>query len=155
MCFASSKNTRPRCFSSPWGMPERVADQVKHDSMHTKLICKTSARTNTKFPHGKLQPRNILHLLPLCVSFVCRQTRVTQVIGPVASSLIPILLDGSCGMADTALGPQDSVFFFFFVCLFVCFFVGGFLQSSTQPHESAARPLQRAAGHIKGTRPPC
>ena len=25
--------------------------------------------------------------------------------GPVASSLIPILLEGSCGMADTALGP--------------------------------------------------
>ena len=31
--------------------------------------------------------------------------------------------------------------------------VGGFLQSSAQPHESAARPLQRAAGHIKWTRP--
>ena len=26
--------------------------------------------------------------------------------------------------------------------------VGGFLQSSAQPHESAARPLQRAAGHM-------
>ena len=35
-----------------------------------------------------------------------------------------------------------------------CFLsVGGFLQSSAQPHESAARPLQRAAGHIKGTHP--
>ena len=43
------------------------------------------------------------------------------------------------------------VFFFVFVFLSV----GGFLQSSGQPHESAARPLQRAAGHIKGTRPPC
>ena len=32
--------------------------------------------------------------------------------------------------------------------------VGGFLQSSAQPHESAASPLQRAAGHIKGIRPP-
>ena len=31
--------------------------------------------------------------------------------------------------------------------------VGGFLQSSTQPHESAVRPLQRAAGHINGTCP--
>ena len=39
-----------------------------------------------------------------------------------------------------------SVFLFFLS-------VGGFLQSSAQPHESAARPLQRAAGHIKGTRP--
>ena len=36
---------------------------------------------------------------------------------------------------------------FFFLC------VGRFLQSSAQPHESAARPLQRAAGHIKGTHP--
>ena len=36
----------------------------------------------------------------------------------------------------------------------MCFLsVGGFLQSSAQPHESAARPLQRAAGHIKGTCP--
>ena len=44
-----------------------------------------------------------------------------------------------------------------FYCVFFFFFlsVGGFLQSSAQPHESAARPLQRAAGHIKGTRPPC
>ena len=40
---------------------------------------------------------------------------------------------------------------------FVLFFflsVGGFLQSSAQPQENAARPLQRGAGHIKGT-PPC
>ena len=44
-----------------------------------------------------------------------------------------------------------------FYCVFFFFFlsVGGFLQSSAQPHESAARPLQRAAGHIKGTCPPC
>ena len=44
-----------------------------------------------------------------------------------------------------------------FYCVFLFFLflsVGGFLhQSSAQPHESAARPLQRAAGHIKGTRP--
>ena len=40
-----------------------------------------------------------------------------------------------------------SLVFFFFLS------VGGFLQSSAQPHESAARPLQRAAGHMKGTRP--
>ena len=31
--------------------------------------------------------------------------------------------------------------------------VGGFLQSFAQPPESATRPLQRAAGHIKGTPP--
>ena len=31
--------------------------------------------------------------------------------------------------------------------------IGEFLQSSAQPHESAARPLQRAVGHIKRTRP--
>ena len=31
--------------------------------------------------------------------------------------------------------------------------LGRFLKSSTQPHESVARPLQRAAGHIKETRP--
>ena len=40
--------------------------------------------------------------------------------------------------------------------LFSVFFflsVGGFLQSSAQPHESAARPLQRAVGHIKGIHP--
>ena len=42
------------------------------------------------------------------------------------------------------------------ICLVFSFLsVGGFLQSSAQPHESAARPLQRAAGHIKGTCPPC
>lgn len=40
--------------------------------------------------------------------------------------------------------------------VFAFFFnVGGFLQSSAQPHESVARSLQRATGHIKGTRPPC
>ena len=44
------------------------------------------------------------------------------------------------------------VFFFFFFFFFLS--VGGFLQSSTQPHESANRPLQRATGHIKGTCPP-
>ena len=39
--------------------------------------------------------------------------------------------------------------------LFSVFFlsVGGFLQSSAQPHESTARSLQRAAGHIKGHAP--
>ena len=44
-----------------------------------------------------------------------------------------------------------------FYCVFFYFLlsVGGFFQSSAQPHESAARPPQRAAGHIKGTRPPC
>ena len=38
---------------------------------------------------------------------------------------------------------------------FLVFFlsVGGFFQSSAQPHENATRPLQRAAGHIKGTHP--
>ena len=44
---------------------------------------------------------------------------------------------------------------FFFFVLFCFLSVGGFLQSSAQPHESAARPLQRAAGHMKGTHPPC
>ena len=37
---------------------------------------------------------------------------------------------------------------FFFKCWRI-------LQSSAQPHESATRPLQKAAGHIKGTCPPC
>ena len=31
----------------------------------------------------------------------------------------------------------------------------GFPQSTTRPHQSTARPLERAASHIKGTRPPC
>ena len=31
----------------------------------------------------------------------------------------------------------------------------GFLQSTTWPHQSTVRPLERAASHIKGTRPPC
>ena len=44
---------------------------------------------------------------------------------------------------------RKSSYFFIIKCW------GGFLQSSVQPHESAARPLQRATGHIKGTRPPC
>ena len=39
--------------------------------------------------------------------------------------------------------------------VFFFFSVGGFLQSTARPHESAARPLQRAAGHIKGTHLPC
>ena len=38
---------------------------------------------------------------------------------------------------------------------FYFFKVGGFLQSSAQPHESGPIPLQWAAGHIKGTHPPC
>ena len=41
-------------------------------------------------------------------------------------------------------------FFLFFI--FKCWRISS---SSTQPIESAARPLQRAAGLIKGTRPPC
>ena len=47
----------------------------------------------------------------------------------------------------------ENLFTVFFFIFFLS--VEGFLQSSAQPHESAARPLQRAAGHIKGTRPPC
>ena len=31
----------------------------------------------------------------------------------------------------------------------------GFLQSTVWPHQSTARPLERAASHIKVTRPPC
>ena len=37
----------------------------------------------------------------------------------------------------------------FLVFFFKCWRIS---QSSAQPHESAARPLQRATGHIKGTR---
>ena len=42
-----------------------------------------------------------------------------------------------------------KIFFFFFLS------VGGFLQSSAQPHESVARQLQRTTGHIKRICPPC
>ena len=41
-------------------------------------------------------------------------------------------------------------------CVCVCFLllsVGGFLQSSDQPHDRAARPLQKAACHIEVTHP--
>jgi len=31
----------------------------------------------------------------------------------------------------------------------------GFLQSTTRPHQSTTRPLERATSHIKGTHPPC
>ena len=60
-----------------------------------------------------------------------------------------------------SMGYKIFVMLFFFGLFFVVVFfilflsVGGFLQSSAQPHESATRPLQRAAGHIKGTCPPC
>ena len=38
-----------------------------------------------------------------------------------------------------------------FLAVLAC--VGGLLQSSAQPHERPARPLQRATGHVKKTRP--
>ena len=48
----------------------------------------------------------------------------------------------------------STLSFFFWV---VCFFFGprGFLRSTTRPHQSTARPLERAANHIKVTHPPC
>ena len=49
---------------------------------------------------------------------------------------------------------RKSFYCVFFIYLFILS-VGLFFQSSAQPHESAARLLQRTAGHIKGTRPPC
>ena len=56
--------------------------------------------------------------------------------------------------AHTNSQPSHSTSDFYSV-LFLLLSVGGFLQSSAQPHESAVRPLQRAAGHIKRTCPPC
>ena len=46
--------------------------------------------------------------------------------------------------------------FHFLFCFFVCLFVSprGFLQSTARPHQSTARPLQRATSHIKVTHPP-
>ena len=49
------------------------------------------------------------------------------------------------------------VFFVVVVVFFVCLFVSprGFLQSTTWPHQSTARLLERATSHIKMTHPPC
>ena len=55
--------------------------------------------------------------------------------------------------AHTNSQPSHSTSYKIFLVFFLS--VGGFLQSSAQPHESSARPLQRAVGHIKGTRSPC
>ena len=55
--------------------------------------------------------------------------------------------------AHTNSQPSHSMSYKIFLVFFFFLSVGGFLQSSTQPHESAARPLQRTASHIKGTHP--
>ena len=55
--------------------------------------------------------------------------------------------------AHTNRQPSHSMSYKIFLVFSFSLSVGGFLQSTAQPHESASRPLQRAAGHMKGTRP--
>ena len=60
--------------------------------------------------------------------------------------------------AHTNSQPSHSTSYIIFLVIylfFCCLSVGGFLQSSAQPHESAAKLLQKAAGHIKGRCLPC
>ena len=53
----------------------------------------------------------------------------------------------------TLVAFHSLLYIFVFLSTWGVISVGGFLQNSAQPHESATRPLQRAAGHIKGKRP--
>ena len=56
--------------------------------------------------------------------------------------------------SQPSFNELENLYSIFVLISLVFLSVGGFLKSSAQPHESAARPLQRAAGCIKGTRPP-
>ena len=73
---------------------------------------------------------------------------------PQTFTLTPASLSHSTSTSLHSIGFINS--FRFFCCCFVFFLSRrGVLQSIARPPQSTAMPLERAAGHIKGTHPPC